>query len=156
MIRRILVVSDTHGRRDTLQRCINISAPFDMIIHCGDGVKDIRSADIPDDTAVLAVAGNTDSYSSPEEDTQILERINSRHVLITHGHLHNVKSGLHVISRYAVSLKADIVIFGHTHQWFLGMNNPVLFNPGDLSTGSYGIITIGNEDEWSFEQRRIG
>lgn len=155
MIRKILVVSDTHGRRDTLQRCINISAPFDMIIHCGDGVKDIRGADIPDDAVVLAVAGNTDSYSSPDEDTLILERINSRHVMITHGHLHNVKSGLDTISRYADNLKADIVIFGHTHKWFLRMNNPVLFNPGDLSTGSYGIITISNKNEWSFEQRII-
>jgi hypothetical protein len=34
-------------------------------------------------------------------------------------------------------------------------NNPVLFNPGDLSTGSYGIITIGADKEWIFEQKRI-
>lgn len=154
MIKKILVISDTHGGRDILQKCINISAPFDIVIHCGDGVKDLRAADIPGDAVVLAVAGNTDAYSSPDEETLLVEKINSRTVMITHGHLYNVKAGLHSISQYAGEIKADVVLFGHTHQSFLCMNNPVLFNPGDLSTGSYGIITIRN-DEWIFEQKSI-
>lgn len=155
MIRKILVISDTHGGRDLLQKCIDISAPFDMIIHCGDGVKDIRGADIPANAVVLAVAGNTDSYSSVEEETLLVETINGRTVMITHGHLYNVKSGLNVLSKFADEIKADVVLFGHTHRSFLCMNNPVLFNPGDLSTGSYGIITIGINNEWFFEQRTI-
>lgn len=155
MIKRILVVSDTHGGRDILQKCINISAPFDMIIHCGDGVKDLRGADIPSGAEILAVAGNTDSYSSPDEETLLIENINSRYVMITHGHLYHVKSGLHKLSDSAAAMRADIVLFGHTHQSYLCMNNPVLFNPGDLSTGSYGIITIKDDDEWIFEQKKL-
>ena len=155
MIKKILVVSDTHGGKDILQKCINISTPFDMIIHCGDGVRDIRGADIPAGAAVLAVAGNTDSYSSPDEETLILENINSKKVMITHGHLYHVKGGLQALSSSAAEMRADVVIFGHTHKSYLRMNNPVLFNPGDLSTGSYGIITISNEDEWLFEQRSL-
>ncbi len=155
MTKRILVISDTHGGRDILQKCINISVPFDIIIHCGDGVKDIRGADIPADTEVLAVAGNTDSYSSPDEEILLMEKINSKYVMITHGHLYNVKSGLHSLSNSAAAMRADVVIFGHTHQSYLCMNNPVLFNPGDLSTGSYGIITVKGDDEWIFEQKKI-
>ena len=75
---KILVVSDTHGRSDTLQRCIDISAPFDIIIHCGDGVRDIRSADTPENSIVYAVAGNTDIYSSPDEENTIIENINNK------------------------------------------------------------------------------
>jgi len=155
MIRKILVVSDTHGRRDALQRCIDISSPFDIIIHCGDGVKDLRGADIPDKSVIFAVAGNTDIYSSPDEETTLIECIEGKKVLITHGHLYNVKSGLIPLSKYAGEIKADVVFFGHTHQNYLSINNPVLFNPGDLSTGSYGIITIGNDKEWIFEQKNI-
>ena len=155
MNKKIIVVSDTHGRRDALQRCIDISVPFDIIIHCGDGVKDIRSAIIPDDVVVLAVAGNTDIYSSPDEERLLIENIAGKRVLITHGHSYNVKTGLQSISQSASDLKADVVLFGHTHSSYLYMNNPVLFNPGDLSTGSYGIIRIKNEDEWVFEHRNI-
>ena len=155
MISRILVVSDTHGRRDNLQRCIDISAPLDIIIHCGDGVKDIRSADIPDNSVVFAVAGNTDIYSSPDEESSIIEKIDNKTVLITHGHQYNVKSGLYSLKKFAGDIPADVVLFGHTHISFLSANNPVLFNPGDLSTGSYGTITIGADKEWIFEQKRI-
>jgi len=155
MIRKILVVSDTHGRREALQRCIEISAPFDIIIHCGDGIKDIRSAEIPENSIVLAVAGNTDLYSSADEESLLIENIEGKKVLITHGHLYNVKSGLFSLSKYADEITADIVFFGHTHQSFLSVNNPVLFNPGDLSTGSYGIITIMDNREWIFEHKRI-
>lgn len=155
MTGKILVVSDTHGRRETLQRCIDISAPFDIIIHCGDGVKDLRSADIPGNCVVLAVAGNTDIYSSPDEESSLIENIEGKKVLITHGHLFNVKSGVFSLAKFADEIAADIVFFGHTHQSFLSNNNPVLFNPGDLSTGSYGIITIGDDKEWIFEQKRI-
>jgi putative phosphoesterase len=155
MITKILVVSDTHGRRDTLQQCIDISSPFDIIIHCGDGIRDIRGADIPEKCVILAVAGNTDIYSSPDEETAIIESIEDKKVLITHGHLYNVKAGLFTLSKYAVEIKADVVFFGHTHKSYLDMNNPVLFNPGDLSTGSYGIITIRNNKEWIFEQKSI-
>lgn len=155
MIRKILVISDTHGRRDALQRCIDISFPFDIIIHCGDGVKDLRSADLPEKSVIFAVAGNTDIYSSPDEEIVLIESIEGKKVLITHGHLYNVKSGLISLSKYAGEIKADVVFFGHTHQSHLSINNPVLFNPGDLSTGSYGIITIGNDKEWIFEQKSI-
>ncbi len=154
-MKKILVVSDSHGRRDTLQRCIDLSVPFDIIIHCGDGVKDIRGADVPDNAIVLVVAGNTDLHSYSNEETLLIENINGRTVMITHGHIYNVKSGLYSIKKSADDMKAGIVLFGHTHIPFLKIENPVLFNPGDLSTGNYGIIQITNEGEWIFEHRRL-
>jgi len=155
MTEKILVISDTHGRRDTLQRCIDVTHPFDMIIHCGDGVKDLRGADIPKCTIVLAVAGNTDIYSSVDEELLLTEIIEGKNVLITHGHQYNVKSGLYAILKAAGEFRADVVLFGHKALTYLSGDNPVLFNPGDFSTGNYGIISIQDKNRWKFEHRMI-
>jgi len=155
MTEKILVVSDSHGRRDTLQRCIDINYPFDMIIHCGDGVKDLRGAHVPDGVIILAVAGNTDIYSSLDEELFLTEIIEGKNVLITHGHKYNVKSGLHTILQAAGEFRADVVLFGHTHQSHLSGDGPILFNPGDFSTGNYGIISIQDKNRWMFEHRRL-
>ena len=152
---KILVVSDTHGNRSMLQRCIDESLPFEVLIHCGDGLNDVRSADIPDGITVLAVAGNTDAYSYRGDEKIIKENISGKEVMITHGHIYNVKSGLLTISKAAGDWGAELVIFGHTHRQLLSMENPVLFNPGDLSTGSYGIIHISEKGEWSFDHRKM-
>ena len=33
---KILVVSDTHGRDEKLERVVEQEQPFDYLIHCGD------------------------------------------------------------------------------------------------------------------------
>jgi putative phosphoesterase len=152
---KIVVVSDTHGNTDLLGKVINDCSPFDIIVHCGDGVRDICTADIPEKSVVLKVLGNTDIYSGCDADDVLTEEISSRTVMVTHGHQYNVKSGFKQLVHEAEHFKAGVVIFGHTHEQYLREGVPLLFNPGSLSGGSYGIIHASDDTEWRFEHRKI-
>ena len=33
---KVLIVSDTHGHDENLERAVMQETPFDMLIHCGD------------------------------------------------------------------------------------------------------------------------
>jgi len=152
---KIVVVSDTHGNANLLEKVIDDCSPFDMIIHCGDGVKDICSADIPGNSTVLKVMGNTDINSGCDADDIITEIIFDKTVMVTHGHQFEVKSGLKRLMREAINFNAYVVLFGHTHEQFFLNGVPLLFNPGNLSNGSYGIIHASKEREWTFEHKKI-
>jgi len=151
---KIVVVSDTHGNTDMLEKVIGDCSPFDIIIHCGDGVRDISSAEIPALSTVIKVSGNTDIYSCYDDDL-LTETIYGKTVMVTHGHRFDVKSGLKMLIDEAHHQNAGIVIFGHTHEQLLRKGTPYLFNPGNLSSGCYGIIYAHNEKEWVFEHRKI-
>lgn len=151
---KIAVVSDTHGERNLLSSVIRDTAPLDMIIHCGDGVRDILAADIPEHTIVLKVKGNTDTSPDCDADDILFEKILHRNIMIVHGHQFGVKSGLKKISDAAIKADAEIIIFGHTHEQVFKNDHPLLFNPGNLSGGKYGIIHASDE-RWVFEHKRI-
>jgi hypothetical protein len=152
---KIVVVSDTHGNIDMLDKVIYDCSPFDIIVHCGDGVRDICAADIPGNSAVLKVLGNTDLYSGCDADDILTEQILDRTIMVTHGHQFNVKTGFKQLEHEAENFKAGIVLFGHTHEQFIRKGKPLLFNPGNLSGGNYGIIHASRDDEWMFEHRKI-
>lgn len=61
-------------------------------------------------------------------------------ILMTHGHLYNVKSGYQRLAYRAEELQAGAVIFGHTHiPEYTQINGIWLINPGSLSAaGSFG------------------
>ncbi len=155
MGKTILVISDTHGNREMLNRVIDICYPFDIIIHCGDGIKDICSAEIPGNSDVMMVLGNTDFYSGCDAEDILKEEISGRTVMITHGHQFEVKNSLRHLMKEAKNHDAGVVLFGHTHEQLIREGNPLLFNPGNLSDGSYGIIYASTDREWIFEHRKI-
>ena len=33
---KVLIVSDTHGHDENLERAVMMEMPFDMLVHCGD------------------------------------------------------------------------------------------------------------------------
>ena len=152
---KIVVVSDTHGNANLLDKVIDDCSPFDIIIHCGDGVRDICTADIPGNSTVLKVMGNTDVNSGCDADDIITELIFDKTVMVTHGHQFEVKSGLKRLLHEAENFNAGVVLFGHTHEQYLRKGVPLLFNPGNLSNGSYGIIHASMEREWMFEHKKI-
>jgi len=152
---KIVVVSDTHGNTDLLEKVIDDCSPFDIIVHCGDGVRDICRVDIPENSTVLKVLGNTDIYSGCEADDILTEKILNKTVMVIHGHQFNVKTGFKHLLHEAEYFKAGIVLFGHTHEQYLRKGVPLLFNPGNLSGGSYGIIHASDDREWQFEHRKV-
>lgn len=167
-MRDILIVSDTHGRRERLselikyrQKLIKNGDPL-TIIHLGDGLSDLFSCPQYDEIVSFSVRGNcdfsiTDRMSPYGEEMPIyrLIHIDKYKVLITHGHAFSVKSGYDEICREESNMGADFVLFGHTHLPTLEYINKgsirgverdlVLFNPGALSdmfNGSFGNLSI--------------
>lgn len=121
--------------------------PIDLLIHAGDGRRDIdrllNEVSIP----CQSVAGNCDFAGDlPSELHIMLERWS---VFLTHGHHYGVKQGLMRLGLKARELGSDLVVFGHTHQPYHGDYHGVtLFNPGSLSPErclgrpSYGLLRI--------------
>ena len=112
---KILIVSDTHGRHESLIRVLDKEEPVDMLIHCGDteGGEDwIRRH--TQCLSVPVVKGNNDFFSMLPSELEL--DIEGKHIFITHGHGYGVSMGTERLVEEAVSRKADIVMYGHTHR----------------------------------------
>ena len=114
---RILVVSDTHRDQYSLEQAVLRQPKAEVVIHLGDGADEAEmvKAKFPEKT-FLQVRGNCDwGCDLPVEGEITLE---GKKLFYTHGHAYNVKYGLYNICCAAREKKADIVLFGHTHQDF--------------------------------------
>lgn len=129
---KILIVSDTHGQENNLEKVLKKAGPIDMLIHLGDmegGEDYIRSlTDVP----VYMVAGNNDYYSDLPQEAVI--EIGGYRTLITHGHYYYVSRGPERLMEIAMERGVDIVMYGHTHWPCLKQGpNLTVLNPGSLS-----------------------
>lgn len=138
---KLLVISDTHGKTNNLDKIIELEKP-DYIIFCGDGEKDILNYE-----NVIGVSGNCDFYNFLP-NSQTINLLNKK-IFLTHGHLFCVKSGLNKLMYFAETNKIDIVIFGHTHSPFNEyIEKTLFFNPGSYNYfefNRYGIIELNEE-----------
>lgn len=143
---KILVFSDTHQK---INGCVDIlrqAKDVDAVLHAGDLVRDAEDlAAVFPSLPFYYVSGNNDLFEScPEERLVTLGGVN---ILLTHGHLQNVRFGLRELARHAKQQGAALAVFGHTHEAFQGIVAGVpLLNPGSMGYApkSYGIITIEN------------
>ncbi len=146
---RILVVSDTHGNADNLRRAILAQPQAEIVIHLGDGEEETNliKRSFPE-KMFLQVRGNCDWGSSlPVKGEYTVEEESGRRckIFYTHGHLYNVKSGLYNIVCAAREEKADVLLFGHTHEAMTDYEDGLyLMNPGSLKgwKPSYGILDV--------------
>lgn len=148
---RILVISDSHNYvLDSHIERIKEHGSFDILIHCGDKYKDAEKfANKLNISIVANVPGNCDFIS--DKPLIIEEIIERKKLLITHGHVHNVKGGIEKLKEYAKERNADAVIYGHTHcaQNEI-IDNILFFNPGSIimpkcGTESFGILEISSD-----------
>lgn len=135
---RILIVSDTHGLVEPVLAFIEESSSrFDEIWHLGDFYKDAAKIHKKTGIHVQAVKGNCDMISHVSEDL-ILE-IHGKRILLTHGHVYNVKNSMLRLHFRAIEAKIDIVCFGHTHTVAYETESGITyFNPGSASTPRQG------------------
>ena len=129
---KVLVVSDTHGYTENLERALEQEQRVDALIHCGDleGQEDyIRAlADCP----CYMVAGNNDWFSDRDRELEI--ELEGMRFLITHGHNYGVSMNFSYLLEEGRSREADVVFFGHIHRPVLEKHdNVILANPGSLS-----------------------
>jgi len=142
---KIYVISDTHGKTDKAISIYGRLSAVDMIIHLGDIEKDAKRIAEAAGKTVVSVRGNND-FLSAKEEYLILETEYGK-ILLTHGHLFNVKSGLQKLFYRTLELDCKAVMFGHTHVPVFTESNGVYFlNPGSLTypsdgtAGSYAIV----------------
>jgi uncharacterized protein len=139
---RIVVMSDTHGETDLIDQVRNSVSTVDAVFHCGDSELDTQHESLQD---AFVVGGNCDWDSSFA--AEVFTEVNGVKVLMTHGHLWQVKSTMLPLSYRAQEVGADVVLFGHSHLIGAELIDGMLFvNPGSLELPrgrkekSYAII----------------
>ncbi len=148
---KILVMSDSHSSLRFMRLCIDRLKP-QHVIHLGDLLEDAQAIrDVYPHIRFHMVPGNCDSYMVRNQEPAVLcYAIDGVRLMMTHGHLHGVKSGLSRLIREAGEMKVQGVLFGHTHSPFekyfnVSRGGVYLFNPGSIGMGSapsYGVITL--------------
>ena len=139
---RILVCSDSHGRRNRLVLALDQQSGAEVLVFLGDGAAD--AAFFPQEPGKRAylVRGNCDG---PSCELPLWEEfaILGKKVLCTHGHYPQVKFGLEGLLRAGRERGTDLLLFGHTHEPLtLYEDGLTLFNPGSIHDGNYGFVDI--------------
>jgi len=134
-MRNLLIISDTHRDTSLMEELIKKYKGY-MIIHCGDYCV---KRDILDKYDITCVDGNCDQY---DDNIEKVIEIDSKRILITHGHKYRVKMGYMNLYYRAMELMCDYVFFGHTHEACVFSDNNITFiNPGSLKYGrTYAVI----------------
>ncbi len=140
---KLIIMSDSHGDYISAEQAIRLHRDADYIIHLGDGEDDIyRINNVLLSMRIVRVRGNC-SWHSELLDEQIIE-ICSRKILCCHGHRYGVKSSLDSLGAAAAAKGCSLALYGHTHIQRLTeyRDGLLLFNPGNIRNGCYGIAHI--------------
>ena len=129
---KILIVSDTHRRNENYIRAVELVAPIDMVIHCGDieGSEYLIAeyAGCP----VQMVMGNNDFFADLPREKEFV--VGKYRIWLTHGHNYYVSMGNETIKREARARGVDIVMYGHSHKPVVDLGEDVIaVNPGSLT-----------------------
>lgn len=145
---KILVMSDSHGRRDLVKKCIRQHPDTEAVLFLGDVLIDIKGMEtVFPEKQFYCVSGNCDYESDVPKER--LVTLQGTGILLTHGHAHGVKYGINALVEYARKIGAKIALFGHTHVPYNMYHDGIyVLNPGslayprDFSKPSYGLIEI--------------
>ena len=144
---RIAVFSDLHG--DSHMRMLSAFDCYDYVAFLGDGLSKLRSFIYNFPEKFLYVRGNCDIYDNEAPEQLILD-FDGVKVLLTHGHIERVKSGLIPLIVEARVKKVQVVLYGHTHRPDIEKDGDILLvNPGTAAAyygekGTYAVLTIDN------------
>ena len=185
MIRKILIVSDSHGKSKNVKLAINLEKP-DMLIHLGDiednpddiracldkmaekwnashgSVTDRKSMPIP----AVFIQGNCDRYRIGGDGNELKQvsvfKLNGHGFYCTHGHREGVNYGLENLYYSALENGCDIALYGHTHRPFDEWSGDVrIMNPGSISLPrggsrkSYMVMTFKEDGSYEVELKYI-
>ncbi|MBR2023919.1 MAG: metallophosphoesterase [Clostridia bacterium] len=130
-MKRIIVVSDSHGRKENIHELRALVQENDYLIHLGDGATDVRELFKEFPEKVLVCRGNCD-FSSPYPQEGVLE-VEWVRILYCHGHTYGVKSGLDKLAYSAREKSCDVALYGHTHcADITELGGVTLINPGTM------------------------
>ncbi len=139
---KVLVVSDSHGRKELLDRILSKEPDCKEVIFLGDGIGDIEyvSGFYPG-IKFTCVRGNNDwNFTVSSEAYRCFDGVA---LFACHGDTYGVRSTLRSLFRKAASVQARLVLYGHTHV-ACEMKDPltgvVAVNPGAVCDGRYCVI----------------
>ncbi len=130
---KILIVSDTHGRLDNLEKAIDQVEDFDHLIHCGDiegQEEEIKEmAGVP----VTMVRGNND-WNSRLAGNRVVD-FGPYRLFVTHGHRYGVNFDTSELCEEAKARGCNVAVYGHIHRPCVDEGDPDLtvLNPGSLT-----------------------
>lgn len=145
---KILVFSDSHGIKRHMEEAVRLHKP-DHILHLGDVVADAKALhetfpQIPMDW----VRGNCDGQLREPEELQLT--LEGRKILLCHGHTYHVKWDWAEAAMAARRIRADILLFGHTHEPMCTFERGLwIMNPGSIRGGwnaGYGVIVLEGDN----------
>lgn len=146
---KILIISDTHGHWKNIET-VEVRERPDKVFFLGDGAEDTHVIQ----SDCLGVLGNCDFSKKMFNDQEVFDLFGIK-ILLIHGHFYDVKRGVGEIVAYALRNDIDVVCHGHTHIQFLDKcDGVIIFNPGSLWEGEYGILEI-NEKGLHFSHKKI-
>ncbi len=126
-MKRIIVLSDTHGNQRLLRKPFELETDYDMIMHLGDNYEDMQeNFDLYEDAILLRVPG----IFHPRYKDRSLQAI-------AHTDVDGWDIGLvhHLEDYFKQKHRADIVLHGHTHHSeIVGDGITVYANPGHLKS----------------------
>ena len=145
-MKKIIVVSDSHGNVSAVEGLRPLIAENDIFVHLGDGAQDIRAITAEFPEKVYFCGGNCDFFTAyPTEGVMEVEGVR---IFYCHGHRYGVKNSLDTLAQVAKSRDCDIALYGHTHEAKITQIDGVtLVNPGTLRYaldrgGSYCYLVV--------------
>ncbi len=145
-MKKVLILSDSHGRKDLISKTIELHKDVDIIFHLGDFSQDIM--DFVYEREVYSVKGNMDPLFPKTDDyakDEILISIEGLKMWLLHGHRYEAHYGIEKMLNKAKEKEIDIVCYGHTHKSeFVNKDGIYFFNPGALKSLSYGLMRFEN------------
>lgn len=134
-MKRVIVVSDSHGEVQNLRECFAMAQKkgrIDAAVFLGDGADDfavIRQELEASGVQCYAVAGNNDWRC--DDPKEIIFSIGGVRFYACHGHTRHVKYGLDRLWYAARENEAQVVLYGHTHVPDITLDYGLqLVNPG--------------------------
>lgn len=139
---KIIIVSDSHGKRDVLYHLLEEHQDADAFLHCGD--IELAESEFP---MYQTVTGNNDLFTNyPLE--KVIE-VGEHRIYMTHGHILNIRNRHDHLIKKAKEHGCDIACYGHSHISVIEEKDGVLIiNPGsvwrsrDGKGPSYAILNI--------------
>lgn len=134
MSKTLLVTGDTHGTIRKLSALVEellSGQGLDRVIHLGDFVEDAEGlARLFPALPIIMVAGNNDFLRRDIPRERVL-RLEGHGLFLIHGHTYPGEAGAKKMRKNAQKKNCDIVLFGHTHRFFMEEKEGILrINPG--------------------------
>lgn len=154
---KVLLVSDSHGRNQNMEKVIRKVSPIDLLIHLGDLEGSEGYLETISPCPVEMVAGNNDFFSRLPREKVV--QIGRHKVFLTHGHNHYVNYGYDRLREAARRSGCDYAFFGHIHRPVFDTDeNVTVVNPGSISLPrqdnrrpSYAILDVDRKGEMQID-----